>query len=447
VTTFPCPCGGVCVCHGSSGAYRAPCNIPGGCGSVQPAKQPPLVDTLCVLGCADRSRTDVWPRPPRRRVDGLLTCRTCTDKIRLVLTEVLELAVAIDLVSAAGSAPRGGEGGGRKKIKDEPVAPVPVSVPAAALTDVRSRRGTWVPEPTIVDDREPVDEQTLAELDAAAAAADKQLREAIAVFGTRADQTRTAASELDRARAELALARQPRRARPRSIDSRDDAPSSVVGFLDRWTDKVRIGRDLLGAGRCPTQVIRYVQIRTGPRTDRFPDGMLQDWPRHEPCDRLTEYRRLVRIEMGAHTTGLFALCSVGHITRPPGQGDQSYSYRGDYGHRPTRGVRHGLTILSGINLLQNHNEWICAQDWVPEYWRALRELRADLGRAHGEPRPSKIGVCPNGTGEVDEGGTEVLCGQPLYASPYSDTIECQRCGREWSHREWRFLGRTLGVIA
>jgi hypothetical protein len=451
VTTFPCPCGGVCNCHGSSGAYRAPCNIPGGCGSVRPAEEPPelVIDrsTLCVLGCADRRRTDVWPRPPRPRADGQLTCRQCTEKLRSTLTEVLELAVTIDLVTAAGSAARN-QDGGRKRIKDEPVAPVPVSVPAEALTDVRSRRGTWVPDAeVVVEDSEEVDEQLIVQLVDDVAAADNHLNRAIAVFGARSDQARARAAELHQARVDLAAARRPRRRRPRSIDPRDNDPASVIGFLDRWTDQVRIGRQLLGAGTCPAYMVDYVQIRTGPRTPRFPDGMLQDWPRTVVCGRTTEYRRLVRFEMGARTTGLFAICGSGHVTRPHGQGDQSTQYRGSHGHRASRGVRHGLTILAAINLLQTHNAWICAQDWVADYWRGLRELRSELGRVHGEQRPSKIGTCPNGTGAVDEGGTEVLCGQPLYASAYSDTIECPRCGREWSHREWRFLGRTMGVIA
>lgn len=406
-------------------------------------------EQLCVLGCADRTRTNVWPRPPRRRAPGLLTCRPCADRIRDKLAEVLELAVNLDLVTAAGSVPRGGDGGGRKKIKDEPVAPVPVSVPTAALTDVRSRRGTWVPDAVpgtaAVDDADtPL---PLEDLEAASAAASKALDVAIAVFGARSDQARAAAADLDRARAELALARQPRRRRPRSIDPRDNDPTSVVGFLDRWTDRLRIGRNMLGAGTCPAHVLEYVQIRTGPRTARFPDGMVQDWPRTVLCGRGTEYRRLVRIEMGAHTTGLFAVCTEGHVTRPPGQGDQQLGYRGGYGHRPGRGARHGLTIFAAVNLLATHNDWVCGQEWVSDYWRGLRELRGELGRAFGEPRPSKIGNCPNGTGEVGEDGAELECGQPLYASPYSDTIECQRCGREWSHREWRFLGRRLGVIA
>jgi hypothetical protein len=456
VSTFPCPCGGACACHGGNGAFPTPCNIPGGCGSVRRADKllddaPELgsLSGLCVLGCADRRRSDVWPRPPRPRVPGQLTCGPCTARIRDTLTEVLELAVNLDLVAAAGSAPRTGDGG-RKKIKDEPVAPVPVSVPTAALTDIRSRRGTWVPDPvpTIGQDDDVDDDQpSVEDLEDAAREASKQLDRATAVFGARSDQARAAARALFEARVRERASMQPRRTRPRSIDPRDNDPTSVVGFLDRWTDQVRIGRQLIGAGTCPAFVIEYVQIRTGPITPRFPEGMLQDWPRTVVCGRPTEYRRLVRIEMGARTTGLFAVCTAHHVTRPPGQGDQSTAYRGNYGHRAARGARHGLTYLAAINLLQTHNSWICAQPWVTDYWRGLRELRADLGRAYGEPQPSKIGDCPNGTGETDEHGRAVLCGQPLYASPYSDTIECQRCGREWTHREWRFLGRTMGVIA
>ncbi|TKJ25236.1 hypothetical protein [Blastococcus sp. CCUG 61487] len=388
-----------------------------------------------MLGCADRTRTELWPRPPRPRADGLLTCRPCADRIKRTLTEVLELAVGLELVIAAGSAPRT-QDGGRKRIKDEPVAPVPASIPAAALTDLRSTRGTWVPDarpapaPPGEDD---VDrEQLLADLTEQAAAASKALDRAVAVFGPRSDQARGAATELDRARAELALVQSPRQPRQRSINPRDNEPTSVVGFLDRWTDRVRIGRQMLGAGRCPVEL----PIPDGPNA-----GLL------ELCDRPTEYRRIVRIEMGARTTGLFAICSAGHVTRPSGQGDQELAVRGGHGHRPTRGTRHGLTIFSAINLLTTHNDWVCAQDWVTDYWSGLRDLRTDLGRVHGEPTPARIGYCPVGTGQLDEDGEEITCGTPLQASAYSDSIECRRCGSTWTHREWRFLGRTLGVTA
>ena len=53
--------------------------------------------------------------------------------------------------------------------------------------------------------------------------------------------------------------------RQRSIDPHDNDPTSVVGFLDHWTDKVRLGRNLLGAGACPAHLLEYIQIRTGPR--------------------------------------------------------------------------------------------------------------------------------------------------------------------------------------
>lgn len=441
MSTFPCPCGGGCACHGGPGAYPPPCSVPGGCGSSQ-TDQP--AEQLCVLGCADRTRTELWPRPPRPREPGLLTCRPCADRIVRTLTEVLELAVGLELVVAAGSAPRT-QDGGRKRIKDEPVAPVPASIPAAALTDVRSTRGTWVPDarpttaPSDADDADR--EQLLADLTEQAAAASKALDRAVADFGTRSDQARTAATQLERARAEFALAQSPRQHRPRAINPRDNEPTSVVGFLDRWTDRVRIGRNLLGAGTCPAYVLEHVQLRTGPF------GRMQDWPRTVVCRRVAEYRRLVRMEMGVRTTGLFAVCPAGHITRPTGQGDQALATRGGHGHRATRGVRHGLTIFSAINLLITHNDWVCAQDWVTDYWSGLRDLRSDLGRVHGEPAPARIGVCPVGTGQLDENDEEITCGTPLQASAYSDSIECRRCGSTWTHREWRFLGRTLGVTA
>lgn len=441
--TTSCPC----ACHGGNGAFTTACDVPGGCHAYHRGGDQPA-DGLCVLGCADRSRTDMWPRPPRPRAPGLLTCKPCTDRITVTLTEVLELAVNLDLVAASGSVPPSGDTG-RKRIKDEPVAPTPVRPNVTALTDVRSRRGTWVPDAPQPPAPHPVDEHgdpvPVDELHNSTAAAEKLLREAIAVFGPRSDQARAAATDLGNARARLRDAEQ-RGGAQRAVDPRDDAPNSVIGFLDHWTDQVRVGRQMVAAGPCPAFVIEYLQIRTGPRTPRYPDGMLQDWPRTVVCGHATEYRRLVRIDAGARTTGVFAVCTAGHVTRPAGQGDQQLAARGGHGHRPT-GIRHALTYLSAVELLERHNDWICGQPWVADYWRQLRELRAELGQAHGEPRPRRIGVCPNGTGQVDEHGVEVVCGTPLSASPYSDSIECPRCGRVWTHREWRFLGRTLGVIA
>lgn len=399
---------------------------------------------LCVLGCADRSRTDVWPRPPRPRADGLVTCRSCADRIRDTLAEVLELAVNLELVAAAGSVPS--SGGGRKRIKDEPVAPVPVRVNVTALTDVRSRRGTWVPDApppppaTIVgsDDSIPY---SLEQLRAAVDRDSRFLTQMVWRFGPTSGVARTAAAWLDGSQYRLRAATGRRPAGARSIDGRDNEPTSVVGFLDHWTDRVRVGRRMLGAGPCTAHIIDWIELATGPF------GSIQLWSRTVVCGRPTEYRRLVRFDAGARTTGLFAVCPARHVTRPPGQGHQQLAQRGGHGHRPTSGARHGLTIFSAIGLLRTHNDWVCSQPWVVDYWKALRELRTELGRAHGEPRPSRIGVCPNGTGQVDENGKEIECGTPLAASPYSDSIECPKCGRVWTHREWRFLGRQLGVIA
>lgn len=389
---------------------------------------------LCVLGCRDRSRTDVWPRPSRPRVDGLCTCRPCADRILSTLDEVLELAATLELVTAAGSAPRSGDGG-RKRIKDEPVAPVPVSLAAVALTDVRSSRGTWVPDappsaPELVldDDGRPfLPEQLQAAVDRD----QRFLDQMIWRFGPDSGVARTAASWLSFAQARLRAANTTGpAAEPRSINPTDDDPSSVVGFLDRWTDRVRVGRGLTGTGQC--RAIFPVPEQ---------GGLLAF------CDQPAEYRRLIRIGAGVRTTGLFAVCPAGHVTRPAGQGDQHAEHRGAVGHRVTTGTRHGLTIFSAIGLLRRHNEWICAQPWVRDYWAALRQLRADLGQAHGEQRPLPIGRCTASTGQLDETGQPVECRAPLFASGYSDTISCDRCGTSWDHRHWRLLGRAQGVLA
>jgi hypothetical protein len=404
---------------------------------------------LCVLGCADRSRTDIWPRPPRPRADGLQTCRPCADRIRLVLDEVLELAVGLELVTAAGSVPAA-LGQTRKRIKDEPVAPTPLRMDPTALTDVRSRRGGFVPPaPSTRRPVVPLDEHghpiTVEQARADAADAQHALHLVTAMFGPRSDAARAAASTLSiaQARARAAAGRPP--AAPRPVNPHDGQPGSVVGFLDHWTDVVRVGRQL-GAGSCPT------------------------------CGQPAHFVRLVLPEAGARTTGLLVRCEAGHLSRPDGQGELVADHRGGHGHRASTGPRYGMTLMTSVGLLRRHNEWLCQQHDIAEYWSQLRALRAALGQAHGEPRPYRIGVCPNPTGgthtevqhhhdlatgyeHVCAGPAEDCtwtrdidadvpdeCGQSLYAQPYNDSIECTRCGRVWTHKQWKHLGRTIGVL-
>jgi hypothetical protein len=416
----------------------------------RPAEEPPelVIDrsTLCVLGCADRRRTDVWPRPPRPRADGQLTCRQCTEKLRSTLTEVLELAVTIDLVTAAGSAARN-QDGGRKRIKDEPVAPVPVSVPAAALTDVRSRRGTWVPDADVVDDRQ------------------RGSRRAALVKLVDASRRRQSSEpgdcRLRRAQRSGSRPRRPNCTRPAST-SPQPPPSPTAAKehrparqRPRLRDRLPRPVDRPGAHRPPAARRRHLprlhgRLRADPH--RPPHAPL---PRRDAAG-LAAHRRLrphhrvppTRPHRDGCPTPPASSRSAAPATSPA-RTDKATSPPSTAAATAT-----GPAAASATDSRSSPRSTCCRPTTNGS---ARRTGWPTTGAASASSAPSSAAstasrgpprsALPNGTGAVDEGGTEVLCGQPLYASAYSDTIECPRCGREWSHREWRFLGRTMGVIA
>lgn len=330
-----------CICH--AGAAHSTCPVPGGCwrdhdGAPNPA-------TVCVLGCRDRS-SRIWPRPPRRRAEGLLTCRPCADAFvgktvddewkPGLLDELLELAALVALHLEPGS--RVLDPSGRSQGRRRPASPAPLSVPVASLTDVRGR--TEQPTPT---------------------------------------------------------------------------PGNVIAFLDSWADRIRIGRQL-GAGSCDNQVLGHVMIRTGP------SGGWQAWPRHQRCGgQLTWRRGLLRWPLDAAWPALLTQCtSCGD--RRPAEPDGS------------------ATVMTAIALLRRHNEWICAQPWVARYSRGLRAMLAELKAASGIPRPRKVGACPNTVD--DRRGTQ--CGAVIYADPEAESTTCTACGREYTRKEYRHLGRLIG---
>jgi hypothetical protein len=103
-----------------------------------------------------------------------------------------------------------------------------------------------------------------------------------------------------------------------------------------------------------------------------------------------------------------------------------------------------LTVADITRWLDGQLDWITRQAGVVEFDRVLRELVGQLRPLTGEPRPKRVGECPN---TIDEGEHTRECKTPLYAPLKGDEIRCGACGRRWPRDEWLALGRTLQVAS
>jgi len=101
-----------------------------------------------------------------------------------------------------------------------------------------------------------------------------------------------------------------------------------------------------------------------------------------------------------------------------------------------------LTVADISRWLDGQLDWVTRQAGVVAFDRVLRELTSQLRPLTGEPRPKRIGNCPN---VIDEGETTRECKTPLFAPLRGDEIHCRACGRRWPRDEWLSLGRTLQV--
>lgn len=96
------------------------------------------------------------------------------------------------------------------------------------------------------------------------------------------------------------------------------------------------------------------------------------------------------------------------------------------------------TMTSETNLLHDHHEWICAQDWVDDYARELRDAAACLRGVLGITPPMSVGRCPC----LDDNGNE--CGGRLHQDRWGGhSVSCSRCHAVWDADHLRLLGRTL----
>jgi len=107
--------------------------------------------------------------------------------------------------------------------------------------------------------------------------------------------------------------------------------------------------------------------------------------------------------------------------------------REDVGEKQPEGR---ATVSSEIGLLVRRLDHITRQPWVDDFWKELREARANLRDFSGMHKPLPVGRCPTLT-------EDRTCDTPLFAPPDGETIRCKGCRREWTRREWLHLGQTL----
>jgi hypothetical protein len=98
---------------------------------------------------------------------------------------------------------------------------------------------------------------------------------------------------------------------------------------------------------------------------------------------------------------------------------------------------------------RHHLLSIVTEPWAGDFWRAMRALCRDLGRAVGEPEDRPIGKCPNPT---DDG----LCRGQLFRTQDGAAVYCRRCGHKpelleaqvWVSLEQaaRLIGRPLETV-
>lgn len=107
-----------------------------------------------------------------------------------------------------------------------------------------------------------------------------------------------------------------------------------------------------------------------------------------------------------------------------------------------------LTVAEIVRWLDGQLDWVTRQNGVVAFDRVLRELVSQLRPLTGEPRPKRVGECPNVL-QIDgaEGEHTRECATPLYAPLKGDEIRCWACGYRWPREEWLRLGKILQVAS
>lgn len=92
-------------------------------------------------------------------------------------------------------------------------------------------------------------------------------------------------------------------------------------------------------------------------------------------------------------------------------------------------IEHRATdINQAVHMLLGWFDQVCHSTWIDEFFREVKIIRRQLGRAHGERKPRPVGKCIN---VLDRGDHTIECGANLYLPVAGATIRCRDCGRRY----------------
>lgn len=86
------------------------------------------------------------------------------------------------------------------------------------------------------------------------------------------------------------------------------------------------------------------------------------------------------------------------------------------------GEERSLDVQAICDGFRHHLLSIVTEEWAPSFWRAMKSLCRDLGRAVGEHEEQPVGKCSKPI-EGDE-----LCRGQLFRTVDGDGVYCRRCG-------------------
>lgn len=131
-----------------------------------------------------------------------------------------------------------------------------------------------------------------------------------------------------------------------------------------------------------------------------------------------------------------------HLTPPARIFTFGPVHPGTCGHSSCRLIRdRGLVdpLLTSVQLLTTHLEWLCADEQLPGMhtrWTILlfaadvKKIRSTLRSLTGDPLPRPLGKC-----YVDVKGDGKECGGPIWEAKDGEGARCGTCGEKWTGHE------------